>query len=84
MAKPKTFSIGDKVRLTAKHLRSTCQYTGRAPFSVWTVTGHSGPWVITDEPAGHPAGYYSAEELAADPTLAFRRIHPGNLELVKR
>ena len=77
------FAIGDKVRLTAKFLRSTGQYTGREPFNRWTITGFSNGWAVTDEPASNPPGYYSAEELAADPTLAFRRVATGNLELVK-
>lgn len=80
------FPIGSKVRLTAKFLRNTGQYTGSAPQSVWTVTGYSAEnpdWVITDEPSYHPPGYYSDAELAEDPTLRFRRINAGNLQSVK-
>lgn len=82
MAKPKTFAIGDKVRLTAKFLRNTGQYTGREPFSVWTVTGFSGPWIVTDERRPDD-GMFSEAELAEDPTLAFRRVATANLEKVR-
>jgi hypothetical protein len=84
MATKQPFAIGDRIQLTSKFLRNTGQYTGREPASVWTVTGFSGPWLVTDEPAGDPAGYYSDEELAADPTLAYRRIAPGNVQRVRR
>lgn len=78
---PKPFAIGDKVRLTSKFLRNTGQYTGREPASVWTVTGYSGPWLVTDEPTD--TSLYTAAELAADSSLAFRRIHPTNVQLVR-
>ena len=79
------FPIGSKVRLTAKHLRNTGQYTGSAPQSVWTVTGYTNgnQWAVVDEPSYHPVGYYTDAELADDPTLAFRRIAVGNLQSVK-
>lgn len=82
----KSFSIGDRVQLTGKFLRSTGQYMGREPASVWTITGFSngGAWAITDEPACNPPGYYSDAELAADPSLAFRRIAVGNLQVARR
>lgn len=82
----KQFAIGDRVQLTSKHLRNTGQYTGSGPASVWTITGFSngGRWAITDEPSYHPPGYYSEEELAADPTLLFRRIAVANLQRVRR
>lgn len=81
--KQHSFAIGDRIQLTSKFLRNTGQYTGREPASVWTVTGFSGPWLITDEPRPND-GMFSAEELAADPTLAFRRIAPGNVQKVRR
>lgn len=86
MATKQAFQVGDRVQLTGKFLRSTGQYTGREPASVWTITGlcNDGRWAITDQPAEHPAGYYSDAELAADPTLAFRRIAVANLQRVKR
>lgn len=79
-------SVGDRVQLTSKHLRNTGQYTGSGPASVWTITGFTNgdQWAITDEPSYHPPGYYSAEELASDPTLAFRRIAVANLQRVRR
>jgi hypothetical protein len=78
--------VGDRVRLTAKFLRNTGQYTGREPFNAWTITGfsHDNPdWAVTDEPACDPAGYYSDAELLEDPTLAYRRVNVGNLERIK-
>jgi hypothetical protein len=85
MSKPRTFAVGDRVQLTSKFLRCTGQYTGREPQSVWTITGltNGDRWAITDEPRPDD-GMFSAEELAADPTLAFRRIAVGNLQRVKR
>lgn len=78
----KTFAIGDRIQLTSKFLRCTGQYTGREPASVWTVTGFSGSWLITDEPTD--TSMYTADELASDPTLAFRRIAPANVQRVRR
>jgi len=79
----RVFVIGDKVRLTRKFLRNTGQHTGKEPFSRWTITGFTdNGWAIVDEPHYDPS-MFSADELAADPTLAFRRIAVGNLELVK-
>ncbi len=81
----RAFAIGDRVKLTGKFLRSTGQHSGGEGQSVWTITGFSngGAWAITDEPAySAAAGYYSAEELAADPSLRFRRIAVANLFIV--
>jgi hypothetical protein len=85
MTTKKTFAVGDRVQLTGKFLRSTGQYTGREGSSVWTITGlcNGDRWAITDQPAEHPAGYYSDAELTEDPTLAFRRIAVANLQHVK-
>lgn len=79
----KQLNIGDKVRLTAKFLRNTGQYTGSEPFSRWTITGftNGGQWAVTDQPTD--TSIYTADELTADPTLAYRRIAVGNLERVK-
>ena len=78
----KSFSVGDKVRLTAKFLRSTGQYTGDEARRVWTITGHSGPFVVVDQPlpADMLANLYTTDELSADPSLAFRRFAPANLQ----
>ena len=77
------FQIGDKVRLTAKFLRNTGQYAGPSSLSVWTITGFTrNGWAITDEPSD--AYYYSAEEVAADPTLGFRRIALCHLQKVRK
>lgn len=85
MATKTPLEVGDRVQLTSKFLRSTGQYTGREPASVWTITGlcNNGRWAITDQPADHPAGYYSDAELADDPTLKFRRIAVSNLQRVR-
>lgn len=81
----KSFSVGDKVRLTAKFLRSTGQYTGDEARRVWTITGHSGSFVVVDQalPAHLLSSFYTADELAADPSLAFRRFAPANLQICK-
>jgi len=73
------FAVGDKVRLTGKFLKSTGQYSGKEGQSVWTIQGftNEGRWAIVDEPAD--TSYYTADEIASDPTLAFRRIAVGNL-----
>ncbi len=76
MASKQALAVGDRVQLTSKFLRSTGQYTGREPASVWTITGltNGDRWAITDEPASNPPGYYTEQELLAEPSLAFRRI----------
>lgn len=48
------------------------------PLSVQGIDGDS---AITNEPS--LSDYYTAEELKADPTLAFRRIALANLEVCK-
>lgn len=85
MAK-QTFSVGDRVQLTSKFLRSTGQYTGREAASVWTVTGHSGSWLITDEPleTSYVNSAFTAEELTSDPSLKFRRIAPSNVQKTRK
>lgn len=83
MARAKPLAVGDRVRLTGKFLRNTGQYAGPEGRSVWTITGFSnaGRWAITDQPTN--TDHYSAEELAADPSLAFRRIAVANLQRVR-
>lgn len=79
------FQVGDRVRLTGKFLRSTGQQVGRAGLDVWTVTALQGSFAVTDEPLSAAAlMFYSAEELAADPTLKFRRVAVANLQKVGR
>jgi len=74
----KAIKSGDRVRMTRKFLQCTGQVTSREASNVWTVTGlcNGDRWAITDEKA-------SEAELAADPTLAFRRIAVGNLQVAK-
>jgi predicted ABC-type transport system involved in lysophospholipase L1 biosynthesis ATPase subunit len=79
----KEFKVGDRVQLTGQFLRSTGQVAGGEGQKVWTVkavkTYKTSPAVvIVDEPA--ITDYFSAEELAADPSLAFRRILSVNLK----
>ncbi len=85
MASKQALAVGDRVQLTSKFLRSTGQYTGREPASVWTITGlcNGDRWAITDEPASNPPGYYTDQELLAEPSLAFRRIALANLQRVR-
>ena len=86
MTRTTTFAIGDRIQLTGKFLRSTGQYTGREPSSVWTVTGFSGSWLVTDQPleTAYVNSTFTEAELAEDPTLRFRRIAPGNVQKVRR
>lgn len=86
MAKKKQieFKVGDKVQLTGQFLRSTGQLAGGEGQKVWTVKAvktYSGdcPDIVTvDESA--ITDYFTAEELAADPSLKFRRINSANLK----
>ena len=73
--------VGAKVRLTGTFLKNTGQHRGGEGASRWTVVGHSGgSFVIVDEEADQ--SYFTAAELAADPSLKWRRINKGNLEIV--
>lgn len=76
------FAIGDRVKLTGKFLRNTGQHTGSEGTRVWTITGfaNDGRWAITDQPSD--TSYYTSEEMAADPTLGYRRIAVENLYIV--
>jgi len=76
-------TIGSLVRLTPKFLRSTGQYTGDEPRKVWTVTGltNGDRWAIVDERTD--TSRYTESELAEDPSLAFRRIAVGNLQVCR-
>lgn len=77
------FAIGDRVELTGKFLRNTGQHTGPEGMSTWVITGftNEGRHAITDEPKSDTS-YYTAEEMAADPTLCYRRIAVENLYIV--
>jgi hypothetical protein len=82
MAKSK-INIGDTVRLTAKHLRATGQVRGHAAQDRFVVTGFERDWAITNqELSATNLSMFTAEELAADPSLRFRRIALSNLEAV--
>lgn len=75
-------SKGDRVRLTGAFLRNTGQVVGGEGLSRWTVTDIVRDFAITDEPT--TVDCYTASEIMADPTLAFRRIHLANLERANR
>lgn len=79
----KTFAIGDKVRFTGKFLKNTGQQASGEGRATFTITGHSGSFVIVDQPLdASTLSMFTATELAADPTLRFRRINPANLHHV--
>jgi hypothetical protein len=80
------FKVGDKVKLTIKFLRSTGQYVGGEGHKRWTVKAvGSGehPMVTVDESRAD-LGYWTKEELAADPMLQYRRIAACNLMLASK
>jgi hypothetical protein len=82
---PCVFVPGDRVRLRGAFLRSTGQVAGGEAFSRWTVqavqTFRGGAvLVLTDELRANPGEYFTPAELAADPTLYYRRILASNLE----
>lgn len=79
------FAVGDRVRFTAKFLRNTAQGTGYASKETWTVTGFSRDWAITDQElsAEYVEMMWTPDELAADPTLKFRRIAIAHLEKLR-
>jgi len=74
-------AIGDKVQLTGKFLRSTGQIASREGRKVWTVTGFVMSWAITDELAADAKDWFTAEEIAADPRLLYRKIAVANLKV---
>ena len=76
-----TIKVGDKVKLTGKHLKSTGQQGGSAGLSTWIVTALDGNFAVTNQESSPElvAQLFTVEELASDPTLKFRRIHVGNL-----
>jgi hypothetical protein len=74
----KSVSVGSRVRLTGKYLRSTGQQAGSEGAKKWTVLSLRDDYAEVDEPSSYP---WTAEELAEDPSLANRRINVGNLEV---
>ena len=88
--KSKSFAVGSKVKLTGKFLRSTGQQLGSAGMDRWIVQecqcvlckfdhrGRIGSFVCTNEPSF--PGLYTAEEIAAQPSLGFRHIAVANLQ----
>jgi hypothetical protein len=83
-----TFAPGDRVRLTGSFLRSTGQYAGGDGPTRWTVLAvqtlkHSNSVLVLTDELRADDGMFTPEELAADPTLKYRRILACNLEKVR-
>lgn len=76
------FQVGDRVKLTAKFLRSTGQQRGDEGTKVWEILGFDNVWAIVNEPV-FDSTYFTAVELEADPSLKWRRIAVSNLKLVR-
>ena len=72
--------VGTKVRLTGAFLKFTGQQAGREGSKVFTVKGGSGDFVIVDEEAD--TAWFTPDEMAADPSLKWRRINKANLQIV--
>ena len=74
---------GDRVRLTGRFLVFTAQRSGAEGAKVWTVREcacslcAAGAHVSVDEPSTY--GGYTAEEIAAEPGLAWRHVARANL-----
>jgi len=69
---------GARVRMTRAFLRSTGQYSGKVANGSWLIVELQGQFALVNEPS--MTDYYTAAELAADPSLRWRRIHAANLE----
>jgi len=80
MANFRDFQVGTRVKLTGKFLKSTGQHASPEGRKVWTIKGFERDWAIVDELAD--TSYFTPEELAADPTLQYRRIATANLCIV--
>jgi len=78
------FAVGDVVQLTGKFLKSTGQTAGGEEPKKWKVLQVStGDFpVITVDEVRSDLGYWTAEELEADPMLKYRRIAAANLKRV--
>jgi hypothetical protein len=77
---------GDVVKLTGTFLKNTGQRKGSEGAKKWTVRAcdcplcSRGEFVSTDEKLS--SGWFTAEELAADPSLLWRHINKGNVYVV--
>ena len=74
--------VASHVRLTRKFLRNTGQVVGGEGSKRWTILGFERDWAIVDEEV--LPGSFTAEEIAADPSLKYRRIAVANLEVILR
>lgn len=70
------FQAGDKVRLSARFLRSSGQIVGGEGSSRWTILEIQGDHAVVNEPS---IMEWTPGELEADPSLKWRRINVGNL-----
>ena len=77
----RTLAVGDRVKLTGKFLKNTGQHTSDEGHRVWQVLGFSmgGRLVVVDQVRDDDDGMFTPEELAADPSLKYRRIAVANL-----
>ncbi len=66
--------LGDRVRFTNKYNMSTGRIEA---IRVFTVIGFDRDWAIVDAPSIPDT--FTAEEISAQPNLAFRRIALANL-----
>jgi hypothetical protein len=86
--KKHTFQVGDVVKLTSKFLKSTGQYVGGEGHKKWSVLhvddNKYGSTFITVDERHHDTSYWTADELAADPMLKYRRINAANLMLANK
>lgn len=84
MAASTRFNAGDKVRFKGSYLRDTGQVTGGEGHKRFIVNAcacqmcKAGEWVATHDPIA--GAFFTPEEIAAEPHLAFRHINAGNLE----
>ena len=75
-------NVGDKVRFTKKFKACVGMGPDKRTWKVLGIVLEHG-WAIVDERTDLEYYQISEAELAADPTLAFRRIALSNLETCK-
>jgi hypothetical protein len=87
----KRFNVGDKVRLTGKHLKSTGQTRGRAGLDKWIVQAcecvqcAGGQWIRTNQKSSYftPEAYADVIGTPDYEAVQWRHIAVGNLEKCK-
>ena len=73
------FQAGDSVRFSGSFLRNTGQHAGSEGRKVFKVLSFERDWAIVDEKLEAGLEYFTSEEIAKQPDLAFRRIAVANL-----